>query len=167
MSAPSDGIDLAAEAAGLPGVTASSVETTPECIVVQLVAPGTTPAIDYRHLLLATIGVGTPLTVLLVDELTNLSAALDAPRPAHRRSTYVAPGSDIEAFVCATVAEAVELKQVGVEDDLFDLAADSLVLIELTTAVTERYGVQLDVQDVFEAGTVGRIAALVTAGAPS
>lgn len=166
MSAPSDRVDLTTVAAGLPGVIASSVETTPDGVVVQLVAPGTTPAIDYRHRLLADIGAGTPLTVLLMDELTEAPTALTTPLPAHRRSTYAAPTSDIEAFVCATVAEAVDLKQVGVQDDLFDLDADSLVLIELTTAVSERYGVQLDVQDVFEASTVGRIAALVT-GSPS
>lgn len=151
----------------LPNVISSSVEMASERIQVQLVSTVQTPAIDYRHLIFKSLGNALPLTVFVVSEIAEIDSALENTLPIQCCSSFVAPTTESERLVSEAVSTAVELEYVSVDDDLFDLNADSLVLIELATVLSEHSGTQIDIQEIFEAGTIREIARYINSELPS
>lgn len=74
---------------------------------------------------------------------------------------YVAPSTQAEMALAAAVVQVLGLEQVGMLDNFFDLGGDSLKAIELTAAL-ERIGCHVEVKTIFEAETLGELAAQLT-----
>jgi amino acid adenylation domain-containing protein/non-ribosomal peptide synthase protein (TIGR01720 family) len=79
------------------------------------------------------------------------------PRPAR----HVAPRTDTERVVAQAWAEALELDQVGVEDDIFHLGGDSLRSLVITAKLKAAFDVTLTPGDVLTGRTVSAVAELV------
>ncbi|MFE0254772.1 amino acid adenylation domain-containing protein [Streptomyces sp. NPDC059010] len=90
--------------------------------------------------------------------------ALPAPaRPAGQR----APGTAAEHTLHALAADLLGRPELGVDDDLFALGADSIHAIQLVSRA-RRQGLHLTPQDVFDHPTVARLATVAaTAPAPA
>ncbi|MFF7791546.1 amino acid adenylation domain-containing protein [Streptomyces sp. NPDC007991] len=90
--------------------------------------------------------------------------ALPAPvRPVSGR----APGTTTEHTLHALAADLLNRPELGVDDDLFALGADSIHAIQLVSRA-RRQGLHLTPQDVFDHPTVARLAtAATTAPAPA
>jgi amino acid adenylation domain-containing protein len=79
------------------------------------------------------------------------SASEDAE---HRRS----PRSDLERQLAEIWARLLEVEQVGVDQDVFALGADSLAVTQMLSRLREQFGTDLSFKDIFDAPTVAELA---------
>jgi amino acid adenylation domain-containing protein len=77
---------------------------------------------------------------------------------------YRAPGTDVERGLAEIWRQVLHVDRVGVDDDLFELGAHSLTAIRAAGEIQRRFGVGIEVRTLFEASTVGALAAVVTEG---
>jgi len=66
-----------------------------------------------------------------------------------------------EKAIAALLLEILSAKRLSMTDSLPLLGADSLVLVELSTGITERFGVTLNAMDLFDVDTVRDVVRLV------
>ena len=86
-------------------------------------------------------------------------------RAAHARpelrSAYEAPRDETEAAIAAIWQELLGIERVGVHDNFFDLGGHSLLATQVMSRVREALGVDLSLEALFEAPTVGGLAGRV------
>lgn len=70
------------------------------------------------------------------------------------RSTYAPPQSELEIEVAEVLREVLDLPRVGLDDDFLELGGDSLRAIEVANLLEERVGLQVTLEEVFDAATV-------------
>jgi acyl-CoA synthetase (AMP-forming)/AMP-acid ligase II/acyl carrier protein len=90
-------------------------------------------------------------------EFAEALAAEAARRPAPVAAEQSA--SEIEALVHDICAGVVSDRQVGADDNLFDLGISSLALAQIHERINERFPGQLDIEDLFQLPSVRAIAA--------
>ncbi|MGH3675904.1 MAG: amino acid adenylation domain-containing protein [Mycobacterium sp.] len=73
------------------------------------------------------------------------------------------PTTETERRLAATFGELTGRDRVGADDSFFDLGGHSLLATKLVVAIRSRCGVDIGVREVFELGTVARIAEHVDA----
>ncbi|WP_188316811.1 non-ribosomal peptide synthetase [Solihabitans fulvus] len=95
-----------------------------------------------------------------LDLLSGPGLLLDSGRPA-----YVAPETPAELSVAEVWSELLEVDDVGLDDDFFQLGGYSLLLTQLTQRLHAATGRQVLLADLYTAVTVRAQAALVSAGA--
>ena len=110
--------------------------------------PKTTSGKIQRHLLESAYRDGEFAT-----ELAEL-AALRAASPTRTN----AAGDDVEARLKAICDAALDGRNVGVDDNLFDLGASSLKLIEIHEKIDIEYPGQIDLTELFDYPTIGELA---------
>lgn len=90
--------------------------------------------------------------------------AIEKSRPAeaHPRPkmsvSYVPPRDQIEETIAGTWQQAFGLALVGVEDNFFDLAGNSLLAIQIVTRLRQAFNVELPMTSLFEVPTVSGLA---------
>ena len=87
-----------------------------------------------------------------------LSIMLPGSRLEHGGKT-VPPRSDLEWQLAKIWADLLELNQIGVDQDVFALGADSLTVTQMLSRLRERFGVDLSFKDIFDAPTIAVLAA--------
>jgi thioesterase domain-containing protein/acyl carrier protein len=75
--------------------------------------------------------------------------------------TYIAPRTDLEKMLAGIWAEILEVEQVGLDDDFFDLGGHSLVGVRLLAKIKKTYQVNLELAVLFEARTVRQFAEVI------
>jgi nonribosomal peptide synthetase DhbF len=83
------------------------------------------------------------------------------PAPEFRVDSHLAPRTGMEKTLCGIVAELLELKEVGIDDNFFDLGGHSLTAIRLVRRVREAVHVDLHVREVFTRSTVRKLSVAV------
>jgi amino acid adenylation domain-containing protein len=78
---------------------------------------------------------------------------------ASRTQGFVAPGTDAERRLAAIWAGLLKLERVGIQDDIFDLGATSLMVVSAVTQIQAAFGVMPEIQTLFENPTVALMAA--------
>jgi pyochelin synthetase len=78
-----------------------------------------------------------------------------------RPSTGTEPASWAEKLVATAWCRALGISAVNREDDYFDVGGDSLSGIRIVSWLREKSGVNLRIQDIFEARTVTALAAII------
>jgi thioesterase domain-containing protein/acyl carrier protein len=76
---------------------------------------------------------------------------------------YIAPRNDVERTLVGFWQDLLGVAQVGVEDSFFDLGGHSLIAVRLFAMVKKAYRVDFPISVLFEAPTIARCAALITA----
>ena len=83
-------------------------------------------------------------------------------RQLHREATEVVPpDNDVEAELVSLWRELLELESVSVLDNFFSLGGHSLLVVQLATRMSARAGVEIGIQDVFEAPILRDLASLI------
>ncbi|WP_425300616.1 amino acid adenylation domain-containing protein, partial [Nocardia farcinica] len=114
-------------------------------------------------------GYMVPAAIVVLDAFpTNASGKLDRkalPAPvfvgAH---DFRAPATPIEQTVAAVFGELLGRAEVGLDDDFFALGGNSLLATRVIARVNEALEVGLEVRELFEAPTVGALAARIVPG---
>lgn len=105
----------------------------------------------------------TPAGYVVLDEIPMTThqkidrAALPQPEIA-AGAEYRDPATATERRIAALFSTLLGHDRVGVDDSFFDLGGHSLVATKLVTAIRSDCGVEIGIRDVFELGTVGRLA---------
>ncbi|ULP40906.1 non-ribosomal peptide synthetase [Mycobacterium lentiflavum] len=105
----------------------------------------------------------TPAGYVVLDEIPITAhgkidrVALPQPEIA-AGAEYRDPTTPTERRIAALFATLLGHDRVGVDDSFFDLGGHSLVATKLVTAIRSDCGVEVGIRDVFELGTVGRLA---------
>ncbi|MGW7574649.1 amino acid adenylation domain-containing protein [Streptomyces sp. NPDC054765] len=86
------------------------------------------------------------------------------PMPQERASggdAATAPRNPTEEALAQMWAEVLGEGPVGVEDDLFALGANSVLTLQITSRIRERFGIRVSAREIFAARTVAALAAEV------
>ncbi len=88
------------------------------------------------------------------------------PAPQFKAAnTFIAPRNELEEQLCQIYSEVlgVELLQIGITGDFFQLGGDSISSIQLTSRIRQRLKVSLSVKQVFSSKTVEKLSSLISA----
>jgi acyl carrier protein len=93
--------------------------------------------------------------------------ALPAPdRARHEASTrYAAPESDVERGIASVFQELLGIDEVGIDDNFFDLGANSLMMVQASARFRAVLGRGVSLVQMFQFPTVRALAAAVGGGA--
>lgn len=80
---------------------------------------------------------------------------------------FAPPVTDMENAIAAMLEDLLPIKRLSMTDNLPLVGADSLVLVELSVRISERFAVSIEAMDLFESDTVRALAALVASRMPS
>ena len=98
------------------------------------------------------------------------AAGSQASSRAHSRprldSDYTPPRNETEQVLARIWQEFLGISEIGINDDLFELGADSLLATQAMSRVREILEVDLPMASVFEEPTVAGLAGLVDAAKP-
>jgi amino acid adenylation domain-containing protein len=73
-------------------------------------------------------------------------------------SAYVAPRTEIERVLATVWQEVLEVEQVGVDDNFFDLGGHSLLMVRLHSKLREMFQREFSMVELFKYPTVGALA---------
>ena len=79
--------------------------------------------------------------------------------------SHVAPRTPVEKNLATIWAELLDVEQVGVHDNFFDLGGDSLTAIRVLSRVAQQYGTDFHVQNLFDAPTIEEFSRIIQAKA--
>ncbi|HTT52199.1 MAG TPA: beta-ketoacyl synthase N-terminal-like domain-containing protein [Streptosporangiaceae bacterium] len=96
---------------------------------------------------------------VLMDRLSDARAEMGATRSL--ATPYAAPESDTELAVAELWRDSIGIDQVGIDDDFLDLGGDSLLAVQLVGRITQRFGTDVSVAQLFEHRTVRALAASI------
>jgi acyl carrier protein len=85
---------------------------------------------------------------------------------AETSTAFIAPRTDMEELVAEIWRDTLELTQVGVESNFFQLGGHSLMATRVMNKIRERCGVELPLRVLFESPTVASLAARLEAAQP-
>ncbi|HMC27505.1 MAG TPA: amino acid adenylation domain-containing protein, partial [Verrucomicrobiae bacterium] len=77
----------------------------------------------------------------------------------------VAPRTELEQKIAGVWRAVLHLDEVGINDNFFDLGAHSLHAMQVMSRLRDLLNLELPVSNLFEAPTIARLAAAITAGA--
>ena len=95
-----------------------------------------------------------------LDRSALSSLSLDATC-AVVQQIYVAPETEMQEMLARIWADVLHVERVGINDNFFDLGGHSLLGMQVIAQVRDTYGVNLPLRNIFEQGTVARLAEIV------
>ncbi|WP_432277954.1 non-ribosomal peptide synthase/polyketide synthase [Nocardia cyriacigeorgica] len=116
-------------------------------------------------------GYMIPAALVVLDAFpVNASGKLDRkalPAPKFEAKAFRAPSTPIEEIVAEVFADLLGVGRVGVDDDFFELGGNSLVATQMVARLSAALDTQVGVRTLFEAPTVGALAARMESHAGS
>jgi amino acid adenylation domain-containing protein len=95
---------------------------------------------------------------LLPSGKVDLRALPPPPENAKAPPRVVAPRTPTEARLAAFWCEVLEVPQVGVTDDFFDIGGDSLLAMQLLARIRKQLEVEIPIRSLFDTPTIDRLA---------
>ncbi|MGI1848009.1 amino acid adenylation domain-containing protein, partial [Rhodococcus sp. SJ] len=137
--------------------------------LIGYVVPATGRQIDVddvrRDLASALPSYMVPAVLVVLDALPlNVNGKIDRralPEPQFEARAFRAPTNPVEEIVAGVCADVLRVERVGLDDDFFELGGNSLVATRLVARIGRALDAQIPVRVVFEASTVGALAARV------
>jgi acyl carrier protein len=93
-----------------------------------------------------------------IDRQALAALPLEAPAPSQPSG---APRTETEKTVAAIWAELLRVEHVGVDDDVFDLGAQSLMAMKALARIRDAFQVNLSLRNLFEHPTVAGLAGAI------
>ena len=84
--------------------------------------------------------------------------AFPDPGTAVLKAGYVNPRTNVEQKIAALWAELLEVEQIGIEDNFFDLGGHSLLLVRVHSRLGDMFGRKIPITDLFQYPTVHALA---------
>jgi amino acid adenylation domain-containing protein len=92
----------------------------------------------------------------------NALAGLVSARASEAGDEARLPRSELEAQLATIWAQLLELPQIGADQDVFALGADSLAVTQMRSRLRERFNIDFTFEDIFDCSTVAALAARLT-----
>ena len=110
-----------------------------------------------------------PRIFVFLDSLPLTNGKLDRgalPKPEGQRpelgQAYGAPQSEIERTIASIWEEVLNIRPIGIHDNLFDLGGHSLSASQIVSRVIETFRLEVPLQKLFESPTVAQMAGWIT-----
>jgi len=87
------------------------------------------------------------------------AAPVDSRPVARDRAAIATPATGLESTICTAMAQVLNLPQVGVDEDFFDLGGHSMVAVQLFQRLRAATGVNVPLATLLTASTPGDLAA--------
>lgn len=89
--------------------------------------------------------------------------ALPEPDRSRREleKTFVAPRSSVEEILAEIWSEILDVEQIGVHDDFFEVGGNSLMVIQILSRVRDTFQVELPLHRLFEIQTIEDLAIMI------
>ncbi|HEY6821091.1 MAG TPA: phosphopantetheine-binding protein, partial [Burkholderiales bacterium] len=87
--------------------------------------------------------------------------ALPKPARAAPDAGFAGPNSATERIVAEIWAGLLDMETIGVDQDLFDLGAHSLMAVRAVAQIREKFQVDIQLRNLFERPTVAGLAELI------
>ena len=122
------------------------------------------PAVLYDHLRGKIPAYTVPSHIVPIERLPLAAngkidrAALQKPSPLGASKQSVAARSEVEKELVAIWEEVLAVKNIGVEEDFFDLGGQSFAAIRVMTRIAQRYGRRLALSALLEGRTIAALA---------
>ncbi|MGB3204152.1 MAG: amino acid adenylation domain-containing protein [Crinalium sp.] len=89
--------------------------------------------------------------------------ALPAPDHTHNELAvnFVAPTTPLEKSLAEIWTKLLNLEQIGIHDNFFDLGGHSLLITQLVAKIRDTFQVELPIRSLFDAPTIARLAACI------
>ena len=95
------------------------------------------------------------------EEPSGKGAAIERhPRP-NLSTAYVEPRTETERELADIWGEQLAIASIGIHDRFFDLGGHSLLAVQVSTAIRDRFEIEMPVLKLFQAPTIGELAVLV------
>jgi amino acid adenylation domain-containing protein len=111
-----------------------------------------------------------PAAFVFLSSLPKTNGKLDRtalPLPDDKRpdlgQAYVQPQGKIQEFLAEVWEKVLNVRPIGIHDDFFDLGGHSLAASRVVSQVIKHFQLLMPLQSLFEAPTIARMAALITA----
>ena len=88
--------------------------------------------------------------------------ALPDPEATQAEGGYMAPRNETEAKLAEIWQDVLEIEEIGITDDFFEIGGHSLLAVRLVSAIRKGFEVELPISDVFDYPTVGLLAERLT-----
>ena len=98
----------------------------------------------------------------LLSEEASLFAVEKKERP-DLNSDYVAPATETEIDLAALLEEFFGFESLGLEDDIFELGADSLKVMIISKRITKKFNVEIPIQEFYEEPYIKNLAEKIKA----
>lgn len=83
------------------------------------------------------------------------------PRSAHPRpqlsNAYVVPRNQLEREIVKIWQQTLGIKQIGIEDDFFELGGDSLTAVQVINKLRETFQTELPIEAILNTGTIAKL----------
>lgn len=93
--------------------------------------------------------------------LTDMELKKQRPAPVEIGSDHVPPRTHAERVLCEIWSGLLGVSPVGTHHNFFDIGGHSLLATQVLSRIYDRFGVELSIQDVFDAPTIAELAATV------
>lgn len=93
-----------------------------------------------------------------IDRQALAALSFESPAPAR---DFIAPRTATETTLAAIWSELLGMESVGVDDDVFDLGAHSLMAMKALTRIRDAFDVNLALRNLFERPTLAGLAELI------
>ncbi|MBT5872874.1 MAG: amino acid adenylation domain-containing protein [Candidatus Latescibacteria bacterium] len=92
---------------------------------------------------------------------TNLRALPAPDYGAQSSADYMAPRGDVEEAIAEIWEETLQIGQVGIRDNFFEIGGNSLIAVRLFAKINDRFGVDLPLAAIFEAPNIEESSKLI------
>jgi phthiocerol/phenolphthiocerol synthesis type-I polyketide synthase E len=90
---------------------------------------------------------------------------------ADRHQDDSSAGDDVDKFILDTVKHLLDAKDLGVDSDFYDAGGESIAIVELVTAIRDRYNIELEFESFDGLRTIAdmqnHVRTVITGGAPT
>lgn len=149
---------LAAESAVLTTYDPDSAPREPAAREPAQAITVSDPRLHHRSQLLCRIAAELSGPELILKEMESRKHPAADSRPDGDR---VPPRTPAERILCGIWSELLGIDSVGVHRSFFDMGGHSLLATQVLSRAHEAFGLELSIQDIFEAPTVAELAALI------
>jgi acyl carrier protein len=93
-----------------------------------------------------------------IDRAALPAFSINSTQPS---SGFRGPRTDTEKAVAAIWAELLSVRNIGIDDDFFDLGGQSLVAIKVVTRLSDLFTIDLPLRNLFERPTVAGLSEII------
>lgn len=93
--------------------------------------------------------------------------SLPAPDAVAQQATYLAPRNEAEMHLVRIWEDILGIERIGVRDNFFNLGGHSLLAVQVISKIRDYFSIELPLQALFDAPTLGQLAELLTTNQPN
>lgn len=93
--------------------------------------------------------------------------SLPAPDAIEQLAAYLAPRNEAELHLVRIWEDILGIERIGVRDNFFNLGGHSLLAVQVISKIRDHFSIELPLQALFDAPTVGQLSELLNTTQPS